>query len=326
LSREADTPGKYYNQLQAFYDYSNSENRWMPGVTLESADSSYDNFIPDIDFKLNLTDNLIWRAGASQSLSRPVLDLLAPSMSITSLSYGANASSIYKNNPKLKPMVSTNFDTAGEWYYGTGKAITFDAFWKSLKGLTAYGTTNDVTLPSITTGADLTTFVQTSPINAKSVAVYGATLGWTHSFEMGLGWQVNYTWSGTDWKFNPDTWNSTEITLPGLSNNFNAVLFYEKYGLGIRVAYNWRAKFLAQTNFQTGNEWYNVTNTEPVFVRSYQQVDARVAYAVLDNAEVYIEGTNLLNEPVIKVGRYDNLLISRDNYGSNIVAGFAMKF
>ena len=47
---------------------------------------------------------------------------------------------------------------------------------------------------------------------------------------------------------------------------------------------------------------------------------------VLDNAEVYIEGTNLLNEPVIKVGRYDNLLISRDNYGSNVVVGYSMKF
>ena len=327
LAREADAPGsQFYSRLQAFYDYSNSANRWTPSVTLETADSSYDNFLPDIDFKLNLTDNLIWRAGASQSLSRPALDLLAPSLSITSLAYGANASAITKNNPHLKPLLSTNFDTAAEWYYGQGNAITFDAYWKNLKGLIAYGVTEGVTLPSITTGADLTTFEQTSPINAKAVTVYGATLGWTHSFEFGLGWQVNYTWTGTDWSFNPNTWSSAEITLPGLSNAFNAVLFYEKHGLGIRVAYNWRAKFLAQTNFQTGNEWYNVTNTEPVFVRSYQQVDARVAYAVLDNAEVYIEGTNLLNEPVTKVGRFDNLIISRDNYGSNIVVGYSMKF
>lgn len=327
LVRQSDASGsKYYNRLEALYDYASSDNRWMPSVTLDSADASYDNFLPDIDFKINLTDKLIWRAGASQSLTRPGLDLLAPSLSITSLAVGANGSAIMRNNPHLKPMVSTNFDTAGEWYYGQGDAITFDAYWKSLKGLVAYGTTEDVTLPSITTGAGLTSFVQTSPINSKSVAVYGATLGWTHSLEMGIGWQLNYTWTGTDWNFNPDTWTSADITLPGLSNNFNAVLFYEGHGLGVRVAYNWRAKFLSQTNFQTGNEWYHVTNTEPVFARSYQQIDARVGYAVLDNAEVYIEGTNLLGESVTRVGRYDNLLIGRDNYGSNIVVGYSMKF
>jgi TonB-dependent receptor len=326
IYQEEKVNGHQQQSLQAYYDYTNSTNRWLPSVTLETADASYDNFLPDIDFKLNLTDNLIWRAGASQSLTRPALDLLAPVTSVGGLKVGADQSSLYTSNPHLKPVQSTNFDTAGEWYYGTGNAITFDAFWKSIKGLTAYTTTDDVALSSITTGAGYTSFLQTSPINSKAVEVYGATLGWTHSFDMGLGWQVNYTWTGTNWSFNPTTWTPEQITLPGLSNAFNAVLFYEKHGLGVRLAYNWRAKFLAQTNFQSGGEWYQVTNTEPVFAKSFQTVDARVAYAILDNAEVYIEGTNLLAEPVTRVGRFDNLTVGRDNYGSNIVVGYSMKF
>jgi iron complex outermembrane recepter protein len=327
LARESnDKTSSYYSVLDVtFASGDGPDGRWVADTTALTADSSYDNFLPDIDFRVDLTDNLIWRIGASQSLSRPELDLLAPYFSINSeISAGSNT--IDAHNPYLKPMVSTNFDTAAEWYYGSGNAVTFDAYWKSLKGLIAYGTQTGVTLPTITTGAELASFTEILPINAKAVAVYGATLGWTHSFEFGLGWQVNYTWTGTDWKFNPNTWTTTDVTLPGLSNNLNAVLFYEGHGFGVRVAYNWRAKFLAQTNFPNGNfRTIATTGTEPVFGKSFQTIDARVSYAVLDNAEVYIEGTNLLNEPVTKVGRFDNLLVGRDNYGSNIVAGFSIK-
>jgi TonB-dependent receptor len=328
LTRESTTPGSaYYSVLDVtFATGDGPDGKWVPNTTALTADTSYDNFLPDIDFRVDLTDHLIWRVGASQSLSRPELDLLAPYYSVAS-QIAAGSVTIDARNGNLKPMLSTNFDTAAEWYYGTGNAVTFDAYWKNLKGLIATGVTTGVTIPTITTGADLVSFTENAPVNAKAVRVYGATLGWTHSFEFGLGWQVNYTWTGTDWKFNPNSWTPTDVTLPGLSNNLNAVLFYEGHGLGVRVAYNWRAKFLAQTNFPSG-PFSNIasTGTEPVFMKSYQQVDARVAYAVFDNAEVYLEGTNLLNEPVVKVGRFDNLLVSRDNYGSNIVAGFSLKF
>lgn len=328
LTRQSnDKTSPYYSVLNvAFATGDSPDGKWVPNTTALTADTSYDNFLPDVDFRLDLTDNLVWRVGASQSLSRPELDLLAPYYRIDS-SIAAGSVTIDAHNANLKPMVSTNFDTAAEWYYGNGNAVTFDAYWKNLKGLIATGVTTGVSIPTITTGADLATFTENAPINAKAVRVYGATLGWTHSFDFGLGWQVNYTWTGTDWKFDPNVWTPTDVTLPGLSNNLNAVMFYEKNGFGVRVAYNWRAKFLAQTNFPNGTfRDIATTGTEPVFMKSYQQVDARVAYAVLDNAEVYLEGTNLLNEPVVKVGRFDNLLVSRDNYGSNIVAGFSMKF
>jgi iron complex outermembrane recepter protein len=323
VRQSSDPTSPYYSRLDVINAAGDGpDGQWVSDLSLLTATSSYDNFLPDLDFKMNLTDHLVWRLGASQSLTRPELDVLAPSFSITSAYVGS--SSVIANNPDLKPLLSTNFDIAAEWYYGAGNAVTFDAYWKNLKGLIAYGTKTGITIPTITTGADLTTFTETLPINSKAVRVFGATLGWTHSFEFGLGWQVNYTWTGTDWTFNPNTWTSADVTLPGLSNNLNAVLFYEGHGLGVRVAYNWRAKFLSQTNFPSGT--YGTTYTEPVFGKSYQQIDARIAYAVLDNVEIYLEGTNLLNEPVVRVGRFDNLLIGRDNYGSNIVAGFGIKF
>jgi len=326
LTRSCPTPGcgtggNGYNNLVATYATGTGpDGRWVPGVVLTTATASYNNFLPDVALKVNLRDNLIWRVGASQSMTRPELDDLVPSYTFNILN--ATGSSAITKNPYLKPLVSTNFDTAAEWYYGEGNAITFDAFWKNLKGLIVTGTTTGVQIPTITS-ATFNSFTVSMPINAKAVAVWGATLGWTHSFEFGLGWQVNYTWTGTNWVYNPSTWDSTNISLPGLSNNFNAVLFYEHYGFSARVAYNWRSKFLYQTNFPSG--WYGEVLNEPVFEKSYSQVDARVGYDVMDNAQIYIEGTNLLGANVTKVGRFDNLLIARDGYGSNIVAGVSLK-
>jgi iron complex outermembrane recepter protein len=322
-----DNTSPYYSVLNVtFATGDGPDGQWVPNTTALTANNSYDNFLPDIDFRVDLSDHLVWRVGASQSLSRPQLDLLAPYYSIESqISAGNNT--IDAHNPYLKPVLSTNFDTAAEWYYGEGNAITFDAYWKSIKGLMAWSTQTGLTIPTITTGAGLATFSENMPTNAKSVRVYGATIGWTHTFELGIGWQVNYTWTGTDWNFNPNTWSTTDVTLPGLSNNLNAVLFYEGHGFGVRVAYNWRAKFLSQTNFPNGNfRTIANTGTEPVFGKSFQTVDARIGYAVLNNAEIYIEGTNLLNAPVVRVGRFDNLLVDRNNYGSNIVVGYSMKF
>ena len=218
--------------------------------------------------------------------------------------------------------MSTNFDIAGEWYYSKGNALTFDAFWKNVDGFVTSEVVPGVVIPTVT-NTQLNTFTVTRPTNAQAVQVWGVTGGITHSFAFGAGVQLNYTATFSNRGFDGQNFDPTVATLPGLSDSANAVVFYEKGPLAARVAYNWRNSFLRATDF-AGGAYGSVL--EPRFAGTYQQVDARVSYKLLKNIQVYAEGVNLTNAILSEHGRFDNLFISRQNYGRRIIVGVGAKF
>ena len=301
------------------------------GLSYVTAGHSYNNLLPDVNLKINATDDLVIRFAASKSLTRPELSYLAP---ITlGVGFGLNGGTITRNNPDLRPMVSTNLDAAAEWYYGAGNAVTLDLFWKKLDGfITQAVTQTGYTIPGLnntavyngqTYNVNSGNFAITSYANAQAAQVWGATIGWTHTFDFGLGFQTNYTLTGTNRKFDADTYDSTKVTLPGLSKNFNAVAFYEHGPISARVAYNWRSQFLSNPAFPAGQ--YG-SAFEPEFTKPYSQIDARFGYNLNKHVQAYVEGVNLGNSKVTNIGRYSNLFINNQNYGSRITVGVNMKY
>ena len=82
----------------------------------------------------------------------------------------------------------------------------------------------------------------------------------------------------------PASTTPTQFAVTGLSNSANAVLFYDKNGIQIRAAYNWRDGFLSASGV-------NPTYTDP-----YGQVDLSASYAVTKNVAVFFEGININGE------------------------------
>lgn len=95
-------------------------------------------------------------------------------------------------------------------------------------------------------------------------------------------------------------------------------VFYEKYGVSARIAYNRREKFLQTLAGGPGNE--------PVFVRTYGQFDGSAAYSVTENAQIFIEGTNLFNAKYVTTGRFDNQVLNYQNTGPRYDIGFRLNF
>jgi iron complex outermembrane receptor protein len=83
-----------------------------------------------------------------------------------------------------------------------------------------------------------------------------------------------------------------------------------------RLAWSRRAKF---------RESYVI---EPVFDLPYQQLDGRVSYdfrGPFGGAfEVFAQGTNLLNQKVRKVGRYDDQFVLYNDIGPRYAVGFRL--
>jgi len=126
-----------------------------------------------------------------------------------------------------------------------------------------------------------------TPFNSDQTAtIDGFEFAIQHSFwNTGFGAILNYTIVRGDAEFdNSLDPNVGQFALAGLSDSANAVLFYDKFGLQGRVAYNWRDKF------------YAGGNPNPTYVEAYGQVDASVSYEFRKGLTVFGEGINLTGE------------------------------
>jgi len=88
---------------------------------------------------------------------------------------------------------------------------------------------------------------------------------------------------------------ANQFALVGLSDTANATLIYDKHGISARLSYNWRGKFLAETNRGAAHN--------PAFNDPYGQVDLSINYDLTKNIALSFEGINLLEEGVRSYSR-----------------------
>ena len=145
----------------------------------------------------------------------------------------------------------------------------------------------------------LMSFSVQQPTNQASANIQGLELNWVHFFTgnlSGFGFQANSTFVdgdiGYDLLANPHT--EDQFALTGLSDSWNLMGFYENERFSVRLHYNNRGEFLSDTN---------ISGRNPRFVDDFSQLDFSASYAPMDNLTIFLEGINLLEEPIIFRGR-----------------------
>jgi TonB-dependent receptor len=140
------------------------------------------------------------------------------------------------------------------------------------------------------------------------------------TFESGFGGIFNYTKVTGDISFNNALIGADQFALLGLSDSYNVIGFYEKDGIHVRVAYNWRDEFLAGT----GQDNVGVNN--PTYVAPYGQLDANISYDFNENLTVMLEGTNVTNEYSRTYGRSEMQTLNVFVAGPRYDIGVRYKF
>lgn len=133
----------------------------------------------------------------------------------------------------------------------------------------------------------------TQPVNQKKARVDGIEVNLQHNFgDTGYGFIANATFAEADVGY--DNMNSLEgqFVLNGLSDSANLVGFYDKDGLSVRLAYNWRDDFLAGAGQGQG------TTTNPTNVEAFGQLDLGITYEYNDRVTIYASGLNITEETV----------------------------
>lgn len=298
-----------------------------------NAKNSYDAILPNMSVKLELTDDMILRAAASKTLTRPTLTSLAPVTVITTTRQGGDLTST-SGNAELKPFESDNFDLSWEWYYGNASYISLGYFKKDVANFIVnslaektFELSNGELLRDPSTGTDtgaadaadaVATFTNTLPNNGETATVDGLELGVQHSFgESGFGMMFNATFVNSNAELDPANVDQV-FALTGLSDTLNLVGFYEQGPVQIRLAYNQRGDFVQSLTQGAGDG--------PTIVEDYEQWDLSASYDITDNVSVFAEGINLTNEYVHKRGRYSNHLLLVEDSGRRWAVGVRANF
>ncbi len=300
--------------------------------------SSYSNFLPNLNARLNLTPELQLRVAAYKTLTRPAIGDLAPSLDYGTLRPATLTAS--GGNTTLKPYRATNFDVSAEWYPTRTTTLSAAVFYKKVDDFIIQsfeeelfpilnnGNAQGVRLQPgglivLQNGQYFGRFSVRRPRNAASLDIKGLelnvvhTLDWLPGVLSGFGVQANATFVSTNRDFDVNQIGQS-FAAEGIGNSQNATVFYEKYGVSARLAYNRRERFLRQLAGGAGNE--------PIFVRDYGQFDGSVAVNVTPAVQVFVEGTNLFNAKYFTTGRFDNQLLSYQNFGPRYDAGVRFSF
>jgi iron complex outermembrane recepter protein len=283
-----------------------------------SGSQKYTKYLPSLNLRVFLTDNLIFRAAASKNLSRPNFDQLNPQFNL-STSYTDAASEAPTladpnlpydpetnpyvgtgtalGDPNLRPERTTNFDAAVEWYFDNVGYVYATGFYKKIKDLI-------IRRPSAPVFEDIegvgrVRFNVERFVNEASGYVRGFEVGGQKFFDFlpgalsGLGIQANFTYADSDagQQAAGDINSVTQIEVPlvNLSKySWNLVGLYDKGGINLRLAYNWRGKYLQGTS-NTG------TQNLPIFGDSIGFLDASATFDVTPNFALTVDGQNLLD-------------------------------
>jgi iron complex outermembrane recepter protein len=300
---ENSASGQY--QLTYFTDATGTTNATVTQPI--AADESYLDWQPSLNLRAKLQPDLFLRFAAARALSRPAFAnlkaVVALSQDCDRAGGGSNACQPGTvrytgegENPYLKPQISNQIDLALEWYPKSTSMLYVTGFYKWLEDIIQ----DDLfTLPYEVPGQGTQNFTVEGPVNYGTGYIRGFEVGARTFFDFlpgpldGLGVEGNFTYvdSKVPSPFARDENNQPiETTKQGLSKySYNLIGFYEKGGLSMRAAYNWRSSYLETASG-------NGTGFLPIYYRPYGQLDASINYDITPNIAVSLNAVNLLRQ------------------------------
>lgn len=236
-------------------------------------------FLPSFNFKFDLAQDLVARFAASQTLTRPDYSALAGSVSLDDLTHTGSG-----GNPQLKPIISTNFDAALEWYFAPRGLLSASVYNMDLKNYINFGNEKRSyvdTQASQNAGHEVTATYEVSVPSNSSGSLKGVELNYIQPIGEHFGVSVNYTYAqGSTAGGGP---------LQGASKNTaSASGYYEDDRFSARLSYTYRSSFYA-----------GVSRADNFFQSGIGNLALALGYKVNDWATVTLDALNL-NDATVK--------------------------
>ncbi len=267
---------------------------------------SYWDVLPSANLSMDLTDEMVLRFAAAETMARPDYSALGGAVQLTDTNLTGQG-----GNPNLKPVKSANYNLSYEWYYGPQALFSASIFYMDLSSYISYGNTNASYVNMTLTGKNpvpiYSTYSITSPFNSSGHDE-GIELSWQQPIWGGFGVQTNYTFaSGVDDGGGPLVGDSKHTA--------NLVGYYENDWMSARLSYNYRSKMLVGLD-RSSAEVQNAYNT----------LDASLQFTVTDWASITFDALNLTNQTLKYYAASETQPRALYSNGMQLYGGVRVKF
>nr|WP_312662794.1 TonB-dependent receptor [Stenotrophomonas geniculata] len=302
---------RYVNIKQDIDTYATATGSTVPDVkslfgawTREAFENKHNRVLPSANFKYDLRDDLVLRLAASQTQTLPDYSALGAS------SYGSDLNRKGGGgNPKLKPVISTNFDANLEWYFMPRGMLSVGAYSMRLKDYVAFSTEKQMLFSELTN--QLEEYDISRPKNADG-KVRGIEVAYEQPIGEYFGVNANYTYAdgSTD-----HTWADGSDNLLGTSKNtYNVGAYFENDTFGARVSYTRRSSFLI-----------GLSGANPYYQDDFGTLSASLSYKATDWLSISFDALNL-NNPTYKYYQTAAIPTSFYSNGRQYYLNFRFKY
>ncbi len=289
---------------------------------LNTLDKTYTDFLPSLNYAVDLTDRLVLRGAVSKVISRTgYTDIAFPgALNFVSQEYSSDRSAAggstdpgwtgSGSNKDLKPFEAWQYDVGLEWYFHPGSVVGVGLFRKDVKNFIVPVTRDQ----QVTIGGNTVTVRNFSTsANGRNGVSKGIELYAQHTLDFGLGFQANFTYNDT---------NMAAVMLDGkeiarsplvgsAKTQLNATVFYESDKFLARASYNRRGELVG-----------GLHNGLSIYSEPYQQVDLNVAYNINKRLILSASVLNLTKEEQrAHLGNDTKARLWTNNYSGRIVYG-----
>ncbi len=303
---------------------------------LVRVDSSDTLFYPSLHLNWDVERNVKARLSFTTSASRPDFDDLRPNFTISD-----SNQSISGGNPTAKSEKQKGVDAYVEWYITQSSYFSAGVFYKDIKDALVQ-TSRVFGLDTLDTPTlDRSGYAYTAVGNAGDGNLKGLEFAFVGNIDdlvegyngpewLG-GFGTNLSVTVTDSKINlaalPGV-AARSIPLTGSSDLvYNAQLTYEKYGLSVRLAYQWRSPWGQSVgSYRTINGALYPVDNGDIYWDSDEEMDLSVRYQVTSNIEAYFDAVNLTNQGARRYGDSDQYPIEYEKFGPRFIGGVRFNF
>jgi len=295
-------------------------------------DLTDEHFLPSLNVKWNLNDDMLIRLGISKAVSRPnIQDLRAgqqlygtytttpfpvrdendPLFGIPEGVEDISLRSINVNggNPNLKATEAINWDVTFEWYFNEGDFVSAAIFGKDLKNIVSWGI--DVQ-DTVQLDGQSVNYQYLGPVNQADAELTGVELAYQDFFEQlpgmwaNFGIQANYTYIDSSATPPPAFLDSDGDGQPddgSFANNLrfgrDDMIGQSKHTANLIGIYQ-DEKFEARLAYNWRSEYLNnyrdwITG-DPLFQKAAGFLDLSLRYDVTENFQVSFLGANILDQ------------------------------
>ena len=268
--------------------------------------NSYTSVLPGLHARYDTDGGWVLRGSANKTVARPSFGDISPRLGMN-----RDDEEVRVGNPQLDPYESTNLDLSFERYIGDAGLLSLGVFNKSIDGYIVETVTDN--------HPDFPGFEVTTSINGDKATVFGAELNWQQQLDWlpgawsGLLVGASATWLDTEFDAGMADRAGEKFMLPRASRQvYSGHIGYEYGPLSTRLAAVHRSEYLDSIGDSRDYD---------VYVAPHTQMDFSLDIKLGQRVSLYLEASNLLDEPLELYQGNSSRTLQLEEYGRTYAIG-----